>query len=214
MSYSRLVFDRDDTQAAAEQFLDQVVLFDVHRRPAEGRDRRRLVGELAVGGALDEARVAGLLDELSDPVHRPGERTILPVIRVRGPVSDRRQAVRVDQVAIGRRTLRTQGALVDGRVGVAFDVDAALVLHVDQLAAADGTVGTDRGHDRVGVAGARFLLDRFTRHWLRRHSEPADRPEPARSLLLDRHPRLLDADWTFDPSIWTPSVAMPTRNVG
>src|SRR3989442_8763452 len=37
LSYSALVFDRDDAQAAAEQLLDQVAFLDVHRgAPAAG----------------------------------------------------------------------------------------------------------------------------------------------------------------------------------
>ena len=38
VSYPRLVFDRHHPQPAAEQLLDQVVLFVVDRRPAQGAD--------------------------------------------------------------------------------------------------------------------------------------------------------------------------------
>ena len=74
------------------------------------------------------------------------------MVSVRRSVTDRREPIRVDQIAIRRRTFRTQGALVDRGIGVTFDVDDSPVLYVDELAAADRAVWTNRGHDRIGVA--------------------------------------------------------------
>ena len=47
MSYPGLVLDRDHSQSAAEQLLDQVVLLVVDRRPAEGTDRAHRVEQAA-----------------------------------------------------------------------------------------------------------------------------------------------------------------------
>src|SRR5207245_4156033 len=132
MSYSRLVFDGDNTQAATEEFLDQVVLFDIHGGAPQGGDSGCVVDRLAVGGSLDEGLVPSGLDPLRDPVHGPVERTVFPVVRIWGAVANRGDAVGVDHVLVGRGSLGTERALVDRRLGVSLDVDDLLVLDVDE----------------------------------------------------------------------------------
>src|SRR5262249_11079572 len=148
VSYPRLVLDRHDTQPAAEELLDEVVLLVVDRGPAEGAEARDVVEEPAVGVAGLEVGVAGGLHPLGDPLHRPVERLRLPLVRVRGPVEDLRDAVRVDGELEGVRPLRAERALIDRAAGVALNVDELTTLRVDELAAPDGAVRADALGDR------------------------------------------------------------------
>src|SRR5262249_41240610 len=64
----------------------------------------------------------------------------------RGAVPDLCLAVFIDRELERRRPLGAEGALIDGAVGVALDVDDAALAGVHQLAAADGTVRANAGH--------------------------------------------------------------------
>ena len=75
-------------EAAAEQLLDQVVLFVVQRGAAERADAERVVHDRAVGQRLDEGLVARLLGELGDALHRPVERLCFPLFGVGRAVQD------------------------------------------------------------------------------------------------------------------------------
>ncbi len=55
------------------------------------------------------------------------------------------QPVGVDVELVDGRALGAEGALVDGRVGIALDVEDGAILDVDQGVAADGAVGADAG---------------------------------------------------------------------
>ena len=55
------------------------------------------------------------------------------------------QPVGVDVELVDGRALGAEGALVDGRVGIALDVEDGAILGVDHRVAADGAVGADAG---------------------------------------------------------------------
>src|SRR5439155_10898633 len=80
VSYPGLVLDGDHPEPAPE-LLTHVVELAVERRAAEPEHGGRHVDELPVRELLDERVVAGLLDELRDPVHGPLELDHLPVAR-------------------------------------------------------------------------------------------------------------------------------------
>ena len=101
----------------------------------------------------------GRLDALGDLVQRPVERARLPVVGERGAVQDLGDAVRVDGELEGVGPLGAERALVDGAFGIALDVDELAALGVDELAAADGAVGTDALGDG-GAAQPRRLRQR------------------------------------------------------
>src|SRR5205823_4027005 len=124
----------------------------VHGRPAQRGDSERVVYLLAdrlplgVSGRprFLKALIARLLGEAGDPVHGPVERLgLVPLSGPRRPVPNLGDAVRIDGQLISGRPLGTQGPLVDGAFGVAFDVDDAIVAHRYQLSATDGAIGTD-----------------------------------------------------------------------
>ena len=64
-----------------------------------------------------------------------------------------------------RRAFRAEAAVRYRRPRVAFDIDDLLVLYVDQLAAADGAVGTNGRDDLVcrRRAGAQLVATRRSR---------------------------------------------------
>ena len=84
----------------------------------------------------------------------------LPVVGVGSPVEDLRDAMRVDGELEGVGPLGAERALVDRTVGIALDVDELAALGVDELAAADGAVGTDALGDG-GAAQPRGLRRRL-----------------------------------------------------
>src|SRR5581483_1815193 len=95
-------------------------------------------------------------------------------------------------VALRRLTLRAQAAARDGAGGVALDVRDLAVLHVHELAAADGAVRADRLHHVVGVVDARFealrprRLDRRSQaEWIAFAELPERRP--GRDQIAERH---------------------------
>src|SRR3712207_4472189 len=103
MSYPSLVLDGDDAEAGREELLDEVVLFVVEGGAAEVADGERPVDAVARGVELLEARVAGVLDEVGDAVHRPVERALLPMVGERGAILDGGDAVRaIEEAECGR----------------------------------------------------------------------------------------------------------------
>src|SRR5262249_7241598 len=152
----RLFFDRHHAQPSAEQLLDQVVLLVVDRGPAEGADAAYGVEQVAGLVAFGEVGVARGLDAAGDLVQRPVQRLALPAVGVGRAVQDVGDAVRVDGQLEGVGPLGAEGALVDGAFGVALDVDDPAAFGVDELPAADGTVGANTlGHG--GAAQPRGL---------------------------------------------------------
>src|SRR5689334_6559821 len=158
MSYARLILDGDDAKPAVAEFLDQVILFVVHRRAAQAHDRRHVVDGLAIF-LLDEVAVAGFFDALGDAAHRPIERALFPSVRVRRAVEHLGDAVRIDRELKRVRALRAERAFVDGAFVVAFDVDDLAAFDVDHLAAADRAVRAD-AWDGDRAANARGLGER------------------------------------------------------
>src|SRR2546428_1095443 len=168
VSYPGLVLDGDDPEPTPE-LLTHVVELVVERRAAEREDRRRHVDELAVRELLDERLVAGLLDQLGDPVHRPLELDDLPVRRAGLAVQHLRRPVGIHVELIDRRALGAEGALVVRAARVAFDVDDLPVDRVDQGGAADGAEGTDA---RGGLRVLDSQLLRSRRGRRQRHPQP------------------------------------------
>src|SRR5919201_6033602 len=187
MSYAGLVLDRYHAQAAGEQLLDQVVLLVIHGCAAQGCDGGGVIDQFALRRPLDERPVTGFFDQVRDPIQRPLQRPVFPVVGIRGAVANGGDAIGIDDVLKRRGALGAERALVDGGVRVTFDVDDPLVLDVDQLAAADRAVWTDRDGHLVRIAGARFLFDRLARHGLRRHAEASDWAQVQGPLTLDCH---------------------------
>src|SRR5687767_2369333 len=82
------------------------------------------------------------------------------MVRMRRAIFDFGPAVGIDGELVGGGALGAQGALVDGAVVVALNVNNAVVGHRDDLAAADGAVGADAwdlpaGFDELGFGGWR-----------------------------------------------------------
>src|SRR6266545_1578225 len=154
VSYPRLVLDLKDPERRVE-LLQEVVLLVVERRAAEVRDAHgpaepRALRVVRVGRApLLPRLVARPLHALRDHLHRLLERDRLPR-RPAGPaVEDLLGAVGAGHELERRRALRAEAALGDGRVRIALDVGDPLVLHVHELAAADGAVRAHGARDAV-----------------------------------------------------------------
>src|SRR6187200_2125275 len=158
MSYARLVLDGDDAEATGEELLDEVVLLVVDRRPAKGADGADRVEQVAAVVSSGKVRVAHFLHPLGDAVERPVERAGLPVIGMRCPVEDLGYPVRVHGELVGIGPLGAEGALVDGALGVALDVDQLAALGVDELRAPHGAVGAEAFGDG-GAAEAGGLVE-------------------------------------------------------
>ena len=156
MSYTGLVFDRDQAQTAAEEFLDEIILFIVHRRAAETRHRRHVIENCAVT-LVDKIRVASFFHPLRDSIHRPIERPLFPLRRIRSAIKHLRDAMRIDGQLKRVGAFGTERAFVDGTFRIAFDVDDPAAFDMNQLAAADRAIWADTGH-RNGVANSRSFL--------------------------------------------------------
>src|SRR4051812_1571720 len=125
----------------------------VPRRPAQRGDRGAVVDPLGDSLAVQvlclpgllEIPIARLLEQMSDPVHRPVEVFLDPLGRVRGPVLDLRQPVGIDRELERGRALGAERAPIDRAVRVPLDVDDLLVLDADDLGAPDRAVGADAG---------------------------------------------------------------------
>lgn len=89
---------------------------------------------------FDQALVAGLFDELGDPLERPLDRLVLPLVAVRRPVSECRDAVQVGDELQRVGSLGAKPPPVDWAARVTFDVDDLPALGVGQLAAPDRAV--------------------------------------------------------------------------
>src|SRR6266498_1429083 len=159
------------------ELLAHVVELAVQGRAAEPEDGRSHVHELAVGELLDERLVAGLLDQLGHPVHRPLELDHLPIAGTGLAVQHLGGPVRVHVQLVDRRALGAEGALVVRAARVAFDVDDLAVDGVDQGGAPDRAERAD-ARGGLGVLDPQLLRPR--RGWRQRHAEP-DQPADCRS---------------------------------
>ena len=112
-----------------------------------------------------EVGVPRRLDALGDLVERPVEGLGLPFVGVGSPIEHGLHAVRVDGQEQRVRALGAERALVDRAARVALDVDELAGLGVDELAAADGAVGTEAVRDGR-AAQPRGLLRRPGAEWL------------------------------------------------
>ena len=117
VSSSGLVLDRDNSQPAAEQLLDQVVVFNVERRAAQGPHVPHGVQHATFLIACREVRVTRCLDAPGDLVERPVKGSRLPFIRIGGPVKDGLDAMRVDGKEQRVGALGAKGSLVDRAAG-------------------------------------------------------------------------------------------------
>src|SRR5205085_2381659 len=102
-------------------------------------------------------------------------RQLFPARAVRPPVLDPVLAQRALHEAERSGALRAEPPARDRAARVTLDLHDLAAFDVDELATADGTVGTDRGDDAVGVVDARSQ---------RRAAFGAHRPaEPERVVL-------------------------------
>src|SRR5205085_1156211 len=152
------------------ELLEEIVLLVVERRPAEVGDSQGPVDadSLVFGArrlALLPGFVAGAPDALGDHLHRLLERDGFPPLAAGRPVEHPLFAMVAGDELERRRSLGTEASLGDRRIGVALDVDDLLALDVDELAAPDGTIGTD------GADGAVRRL----RAWLQRRGPAGHR---------------------------------------
>src|SRR2546423_1272554 len=122
MSYTRLILDGDDAEAAVEEFLDQIILFVVHGRAAQAHDGRQIVDDL-VALLFDKVAFTGFPDALGYTIHRPVERALLPMIGKRRAIKHLGDAMWVNGQLKGVCAFRTERALVDRAFIVALDVD-------------------------------------------------------------------------------------------
>ena len=95
VSNARLVLHAEETEVTLEEFRGKIALFVVGRGPADHCHVLDVVDDDAVSVLFDQAIVAGLFDELGDPLERPLDRLVLPLVAVRRPVSESRDAVQV-----------------------------------------------------------------------------------------------------------------------
>src|SRR5881227_1230786 len=112
MSYTRLILDGDDAEAAVEELLDQIVLFVIHRRAAQAHDGRQIVDDL-VALLGDKVAVTSLLNALGYAAHCPIERALFPSVGKRRAVEHPGDAMRVDGQLKGVCAFRAERALVD-----------------------------------------------------------------------------------------------------
>src|SRR6266566_816307 len=82
MSYTSLVLNRNDAEAATEELLHQIVLFDVQGRTTECGYGKCMVDLSSIGQAFNERLIASLLDPLRNLLHRPVQRFDLPMIAI------------------------------------------------------------------------------------------------------------------------------------
>ena len=118
MSYARLVFNGDYAQATVEELLDQVVLFIIHRRAAQGRNRGEMVHPHAVFFLFYKIGIARLLHPLGDPLHCPFQRAFFPVIGKRGAVQHLGDAMGIDRELKGIGAFGAECTFIDRAGGV------------------------------------------------------------------------------------------------
>src|SRR5262245_35693606 len=144
VSYPRLILDRHDAETAHE-LLMHVVEFDFVDSTAEGENGQSHIDDFAVGKLFDESLVAGLFDQLGDPVHRLFQVPNLPICRARGAMQYLGRPVGIHMKLEDGGPLGTKGALVVRAARIAFDVDDFPVDGVDERAASDGAIRADAG---------------------------------------------------------------------
>src|ERR1044071_4603398 len=86
---------------------------------------------------------------MCDALHRPVERSSLPVVRIGRAIHHVIDALLGQQHAKRAGPLGTQRALVHWAARIALDVNRPAILRVDQLRAADSAERTDAGTDAV-----------------------------------------------------------------
>src|SRR5262249_12805821 len=194
VSYPGLVLDRDDAERR-EQLLDQVVLFIVERRAAEAADAERPreldALALAVLGRVLPGLGARGDHPVGDHVHRVVERKLLPLGPVRPAVLDPVLPQRALDIPPRRRAFGAEPSARDRAVRIALDVADLALLHVDQLAAADGAIRADRRHDALGALrrGRELIGPARPGRW----SEPERiapklaNERPSRETITERH---------------------------
>src|SRR5205085_11335309 len=121
----------------------------------------RAICGVAVIGLLLPRLGARADDSFADHLHRLVERELLPGVAVGAPILDLVLAQRALDVALRGLPLRTEAAPRDRACGIALDVRDLPVLDMDELAAADGAVRTDRLHHVVGLLDPRLHRPRL-----------------------------------------------------
>src|SRR5438270_12382891 len=138
MSYPSLIRQTHHAQPRSEEFLDQIVLFDVERGAAEVGDAGG-VFRFVVEGSL-----ARFPQSLRDELHRLIERHVGPLTRSRRAITHRLRARVMRDQLVARGPFGTEMSARDRRLRIAFDGDDLAVAMKDELSASDAAVGTDR----------------------------------------------------------------------
>src|SRR5881397_3532741 len=86
VSYSCLLFNRDDTEAGPEGLLDEVVVLVRVGTPADHRHGGQRVDGAPLVVLAYKLGVAGLLDQVGDAVDRPLPGLLLPAVGPGSPV--------------------------------------------------------------------------------------------------------------------------------
>ena len=141
-----LVLQIDHAQAS-HQFADEVALLVVEGRPADGGQGLGAVDRRPGGRFADKGGVPGGLDALGQGLHGPVQGFFFPVIGPRGPVAHLLQAPGAGDHLEDRLAFAAQGPLVDGVVGIAFNVDEFAPPGIGNETAADAAKGADGGGD-------------------------------------------------------------------
>jgi hypothetical protein len=110
------------TTPSPERLDEQVVHLVGVGAAADHAHRRQRVQRPAVGIALDEVPIAGVLHQPGDPGDRPVPRLLFPLARSRGAVLDGGEPAIVDDVLFEGDALGTERPLVDRMVWIALDV--------------------------------------------------------------------------------------------
>src|SRR5688500_16825578 len=117
MSYACLIAQAHHPQSGGEEFLDEIVFFDVERRAAEVRDRSR------VHVRLIEGTLPCLPDALGDHLCCTLERDLDPSFRKGRAVLYGFRARRMGHELVTGCTFGAEMPSRDGRLRITFDAD-------------------------------------------------------------------------------------------
>src|SRR6266516_2527900 len=80
--YTCLIFNRNDTQTASEEFFHQIILLNVQGCSTKRGYSQRVVDLAPIRQTFHERLVTGLLEALRNLLHRPVQRFDLPMVTI------------------------------------------------------------------------------------------------------------------------------------
>ena len=97
----------------------------------------------AIGQIFHKRLVSGLFDALRDLLHGPFEGFHFPMIAIGCTIEYLLQTARINGILESGRPLGAQSPMVNGTIGIAFDVDDTTILDIDVQATAYRAVRAD-----------------------------------------------------------------------